>query len=142
MKRSPMKRSGFTPKPEWKRLERSGPIARRTRLKSVGKVGQRWIDVRKDMKQRYEWAGITTCEARLKGCWFHDALSFAHCKKRRLMQGDDIWHTALLCTPCHNFYEGLPHEEMHDQIHAIIGRRGLIAPPSVLQRISAIPNTL
>jgi hypothetical protein len=125
----------MVPKATWKRLERGKPLKRGKRMNKIGPKTQTWIDVRKDIKQRFEWAGITACEARLLGCWFNDGLGFAHCKKRRKIEGDELWHVVLLCNHCHDIWEKLPHAEMHNKIHAIIDRRGLIAPPAILQQV-------
>ena len=115
-------------------------MKRGKRINQIGPKGQTWIDVRKLLKQRFEWCGIIRCEARLPGCWFDDGLGFAHCRKRRKIEGLEIWHVALLCNHCHDVYEKLPHEEMHAAVHQIIDQRGLIAPPAVLQQIQSSQN--
>ena len=101
-------------------------------LNRVGKKGAEWITVRNWLKRHFRYAGIMTCEGRLPGCWFDNALSFAHCKKRRKLLEGEIYHVAMLCTPCHQIWEVLPHEEMHAKVHAIIDRRGLIAPEGIV----------
>lgn len=106
----------------------NGISASRKRLNPVGKRGSEWLTARRWLKRHFRYAGITTCEAMLRGCYFDNALSFAHCKKRRKMLEGEIYHVALLCVPCHSVYEHLPHEEMHVKIHEIIERRGIIAP--------------
>lgn len=99
-----------------------------TGIRRVGKKGQEWITVRAWLKRHFNFAGIIYCEARLEGCWLDSALSFAHCRKRRKLLEGEMYHVALLCQPCHNTWEILPHEEMHKKIHGIIDRRGLICP--------------
>ncbi len=127
LKRSPMKRTTLSLK--------ASPAKPRARINPIGKRGSEWIAVRKELKKRFEWAGIVYCEARLDGCWFHDSLGFAHCRKRRNLQDGEIWHVALLCNSCHDQIEQSTHDEMHAWIHRIIARRGLLVPPYVLQQI-------
>lgn len=102
-------------------------------MNRIGKKGSEWLTVRAQLKKYFNWAGITVCEARLEGCWFHNALGFAHCRKRRLLQDGEIWHVVLLCNPCHDKWEISGHENMHTKIHAIIDKRGLIGPPYILR---------
>lgn len=101
---------------------------KRSSLNRIGKKTAEWIKVRKWLKDHFRFAGIEMCEARLSGCWYENALSFAHCRKRRKLLEGEIYHVALLCIPCHNLYELLSHEEMHTAIHELIDKRGLIAP--------------
>jgi hypothetical protein len=112
-----------------------------TKLKAAGKKGQEWIDVRRQLKKRFGWAGITVCEFRFQGCWFSEGLGFAHCKKRRKLVDLEIWHCALACNRCHDLLDlHMSHEEMHLEVHKIIEKRGLLAPPAVLQQIQEQEN--
>lgn len=123
MKRSPLKRS-------------TEPM-KRTPMRRIGKKSKTWIDIRKDIKKRFGWAGITVCEFRFEGCWFNEALGFAHCRKRRKLTDEEMYHVALACNPCHDKLELMSPEEMHDAVHEKITRRGLIAPPGILQQIQS-----
>lgn len=105
-------------------------------MRHLGKKGLTWATVRRDLKQRFEWAGITTCELRMKGCWFHEGLTFCHSKKRRKMVNLDIWRVCLGCISCHQILdEKMSHEDMESTVEAIIEKRGLIAPPAILQQV-------
>jgi hypothetical protein len=111
--------------------------SRKSTLRPISKRGSEWISVRRELKRRFQWAGIITCEARLNHCWFNEALGFAHCRKRRLLRGDEIWHVALLCNPCHDEWETSGHETMYEKIHEIIEKRGLLIPPAIAQQIQS-----
>ena len=100
-------------------------------LNQVGKKGAEWIKVRNWLRRHFRYAGIMSCEGRLKGCTFDDMLSWAHCRKRRKLLEGEIYHVALLCLNCHNTIERLTHEEMHHEIHLLISKRGLIAPEGI-----------
>jgi len=65
-----------------------------------------WNSARIKLKREYEDKGITTCEARLEGCWYNNALSFAHRYKRNDPRcTHDFKGTLLLCIPCHDKIE-------------------------------------
>ncbi len=128
-----MKRSGFQRKDSWK------PLKRGKRLRPVGKKGKTWIDVRKQISQRFEWAGITICEFRFKGCYYDASGGFAHCRKRRKLEEGEIWHVGISCLHCHTILdEKMSHEEMHTAVHEVIEKRGgILAPPAILQQIQS-----
>lgn len=97
---------------------------KRTAIKRRGKKTAEWDRVRAEIKKKFEAHGVTTCELRGSQCWNRGWLSFAHSKKRRLMQGTDIWEVALLCTVCHQNIEAKSHEEMARIVREIIANRG------------------
>lgn len=134
-----MKRTGFRVKTAYGDMAGESKmfhVSPRKPINKIGPKGQQWINVRKDIKKRFEWAGITVCEFRFEGCWFNDGLALAHCKKRRKIEGLEIWHCALACNHCHQTLdERMTHEEMHAAVHVVINKRGLIAPPAILQQI-------
>lgn len=95
---------------------------KKTPLKRVGKKTREWEKVRRQLKKRFMDAGITLCEVGYTQCWFNDALSFAHSRKR----GDplyDAYEAVLACAPCHTSLEGLTHERMLEEVKAIIANR-------------------
>lgn len=112
-----MKRSGFKPKPEWKRL------ARGARLRPIGKKGQAWIDVRAELKTVFAAIGITTCELRYAGCAGDDYLGFAHAAKRRKLTAKDLYHVILACNFCHARLEVIPPEQMKGIVDTICQQR-------------------
>ena len=71
----------------------------------MGKVGI-WIKQRAKLKVEYEDRGITTCELRFEGCWFDNALGFAHRYKRGDPRCEHTFEgTLLACNPCHDKIE-------------------------------------
>lgn len=88
-----------------------------------GKKTKAWEGTRKDLKKAFQRIGITTCEARLPGCWRGTALSFGHLDKRRFLSDEDLKVVCLLCQPCHNVYERMPRAEMRAKLQAIIDSR-------------------
>jgi len=94
-------------------------MMRRTSINRRGKKVKAWDACRARLKKRFEAAGITTCEV----CGTDSFLSFAHSKKRRHIQGDELSECALLCIPCHQIAEVLPHAEMAALIRNIIATR-------------------
>lgn len=94
---------------------------RRTPLRQLGKKGSEWANTRASLKKEFEAGGITTCEAKLPGCWRDNGLGFAHTKKRRHVT--DLRRVALLCNHCHDEFECKPEPEMERLIEAIIAAR-------------------
>ncbi len=88
-----------------------------------GKKVKAWDSARARLKVKFQAAGIMTCELRYAGCAFDNYLSFAHSKKRRNIQGDELNEVALLCIPCHEYAERLPEAEMTTLIRSIINAR-------------------
>lgn len=87
----------------------------------VGKKTKAWEQARKELKDEFFKKGITTCELRMPGCWFNNALSFAHTRKRRNM--DDIKRVVLACIPCHQIVEAWPESKMEEYLENIIKNR-------------------
>lgn len=72
----------------------------------VGKKTNEWNKARIKLKKIYERKGITTCEIRLPGCWYDNALSFAHRYKRNDPRCEHTFkRTILACVPCHDQIE-------------------------------------
>ena len=75
-------------------------------MKRVGKKTKEWQKAQKKLRLEYFYKGITTCEARLPGCFNNWALSFAHRYKRRDSRcTHDFEGTILACTSCHDIME-------------------------------------
>lgn len=71
----------------------------------MGKVGI-WTKQREKLKREYLKKGITTCELRLPGCWYSNALGFAHRYKRADPRCEHTFKgTILACNPCHDKIE-------------------------------------
>lgn len=97
-------------------------IKRRTRLKA-GEKTKAWDRIRKKLIERFQDAGITTCELQYSGCWHDNALGFAHRKKRRFCTEEELWKCVLCCTNCHQKIEYIRHDAMYQIVNDFIGRR-------------------
>jgi hypothetical protein len=69
-----------------------------------------WNDERKKLKVLFESLGITHCEIMLPGCWFNNALGFAHRHKRKWYYDKpellgDFNQVLLACNICHDKIE-------------------------------------
>lgn len=87
----------------------------------AGKKTKAWNKARKELKVEFEKLGITTCEIRFTHCWFNNALSFAHTRKRRNVR--DLKRVVLACVPCHSIIEAWPEEKMEEFLEKIIESR-------------------
>lgn len=96
---------------------------KRTPLKRLGKKGLAWEKIRRDLKARFQRAGITTCELQWPACWNDNGLGFAHAKKRRNLKAGELSVVALLCNGCHEAIEILPEHEMERLVMAVIAGR-------------------
>jgi hypothetical protein len=97
-------------------------VKKKKRLKARGEKVDAWESMRAELKERFERAGITSCELRLAGCWRNNALSFAHSKKRRRISSEEeLQECVLACVPCHNRLEY--GQNMYEIIRSIIARR-------------------
>lgn len=96
---------------------------KRTPLKRLGKKGHEWEKVRRQIKPKFERAGITTCELELPGCWFDNGLTFAHAKKRRNLGPGELSVVALACCHCHDHIEAMPESEMGRIVMETIAKR-------------------
>ena len=82
------------------------------------------MEAKKYLKNKFLEMGVTSCELHWPHhCWHTEGLSWAHSKKRRFIQGDEIYEVALLCPIAHDLAENLPHKEMYKLICEIIQRR-------------------
>jgi hypothetical protein len=115
-----MRRSGFTRKDSWKRLERH------SHLRSLGKKGKTWKKKRDELKIAHTAMGVTTCELRYENCANDDYLGFAHAAKRRKLTKEDLGHVILACNFCHDKLEVMPPEEMKRIVDTTCQQRELM----------------
>jgi hypothetical protein len=87
-------------------------MLRRSPLKKAGKKTAEWNRERAKLKEGFQRAGITFCELGLQGCWKGNGLSFAHSKKRRNIQGNELSEVILACINCHGIIERKPEKKM------------------------------
>ncbi len=68
--------------------------------------------------------GIMSCEIRMAGCWYNNALSFCHrMKRRRITTQEELEFCILACTPCHDGVEKLPADEMYRVVTELVEKR-------------------
>lgn len=99
----------------------------------MNKAGRRTNDWRRAwrwLKPRLEAAGRVRCEFNFIPHQCEGFLTPAHSKKRRLMQGPDIYHVAICCSSFHRVLdERMSHSEMEETVmRAIENAGGLILP--------------
>jgi hypothetical protein len=76
-------------------------------------------------KRRFEANDLTTCELGYPGCTRDNFLSWAHGKKRRKLQGDELDKCAILaCINCHDVIERMSPEGMLAIVQSVIAERG------------------
>lgn len=95
-------------------------------MRPTGKKTKAWDNARADLKMEFLALGITSCELRYPGCWFDNALGFAHAAKRRKLTAEDLNHVVLACNPCHDILEIKPPEEMKRIVDTICQERELM----------------
>lgn len=99
-------------------------------MKKNGRRTTDWRKVWRFLKPRLEAAGRTGCEFDFIP---HDCcgiLDPVHSKKRRMMEGNDIYVVSIGCRNVHQILdERMPHEEMERNVIEAINRNGgLILP--------------
>lgn len=84
------------------------------------------------LKPRLEAAGRTRCEFDHLPHQCSGILTPAHSKKRREMEGDDIYAIAIACTSAHQILdERLNHEQMEVCVMYAIERAGGMITPAI-----------
>lgn len=90
----------------------------------VGPKTRAWINARARLKKKFAAMGITSCELGYEGCKHDDYLSFAHGKKRRHLQGDELETLVILaCQNCHSRIERIPEAAMCAIVTSVIAER-------------------
>lgn len=87
-----------------------------------------WEKGRSDLKAIFRDNGVTSCEGNfVKNCRKTNFLTFAHKDKRRNLTDEEIIDkdsVALLCQPCHEYIERMPHLKMRAIVEKIVKERG------------------
>lgn len=105
-------------------LRRSEMKRKPKRCLFVGKKTLEWMRVRARLKRKFAALGITACELGYIGCWKDEALGFAHGRKRRHLQGNEIEDLVILaCGPCHDRIETLGPAGMLAIVQSVIAER-------------------
>lgn len=107
------------------------------RGKPLNKVGPRtraWRAAWAFLKPRLEAANRTQCEFRFIPHECFGGLTPAHSKKRRMMEGNDIFSIAICCANFHRqLDEQMSHEQMERTVMKAINRAGGIILPDRLR---------
>lgn len=95
-----------------------------------GKKSKAWTSVWRWLKAEFEKRGRTKCEFHFIAHKCSETLTPAHSKKRRMIQGDEIYHVAIACMTVHQILdETMSHADMEAAvIRAINENGGLILP--------------
>jgi hypothetical protein len=102
----------------------------RSRLRVNGRRTNDWLKAWRFLKPELEARGRTGCEFGFipHDCW--GRIDPCHSKKRRMMEGNDIYILALGCAQAHRILdEAMSHAEMETAVlRAIQANGGLILP--------------
>ena len=105
------------------KLTTTKPIISNKKL-SIGAKTIEWDEERAKLKYKFKYIlKITKCEAKLVGCWVTNGLTFAHSKKRRYLNKDELSKVILCCIQCHTTIEAYPNKKMQDFVEKIIESR-------------------
>lgn len=97
---------------------------RKAALPKLGKKGREWLAVWRELKPRFERAGITHCEVRYPGCTPSAFLTPAHGLKRRNCTTPALLREVVIaCQSCHSFLEIMPEYRMQLRVREIIDAR-------------------
>lgn len=108
------------------RIKIGAPRLKQGKPLKAGKRVRAWANTRARLKKQFQAQGITTCELGYIGCARDNLLSFAHGRKRRKLEGDELETlTILACIPCHDQIERMTHEGMLVIVQSVISERGL-----------------
>lgn len=76
------------------------------------------------LKRKFEALGITRCELNYIDCTRNDFLTWAHGKKRRKLEGDELETCVILaCQNCHQRIERMTPEGMLGIVQSVIAER-------------------
>lgn len=119
--------STFRIKPDAKQMKRGGklrPVRKKVCL-WIGKKTLANMKANARLKREFEAKGMTTCELGYPNRTRDDFLSWAHGKKRRKLQGDELTTCVILaCINCHEVIERMSPEGMLAIVQSVITERG------------------
>lgn len=118
--------STFRIKPDAKPMKRGGKLRPRKKVCLwVGKKTLANMKANAQLKREFEAKGITTCELGYANCTPDDFLSWAHGKKRRKLQADELTTCVILaCINCHERIERMSPDGMLAIVQSVIAERG------------------
>jgi hypothetical protein len=143
MKRTGFKRPTFAEVSEKRKSKavQEKPARGRATL-GAGRRTREWNRVWQWLKPRLEARGRTHCEFDHLPHQCSGILTPAHSRKRRKMEGDEIYEVAIACTNAHQILdERLNHEQMYVCVNYAIERAGgLITPEPRTERAHDHPK--
>lgn len=105
----------------------------KVRINKRGRRTKEWESVWRWLKPRLEAASRTRCEFHFIEHVCDGPLDPAHSKKRRKMEGNDIYAVAIACRNVHNFLDyKCTHEEMQAFVEEAINLAGGLILPEKL----------
>lgn len=113
MKKTPLKSKS--------KLKTKKGLAKSGSLKAGKKVLE-WQEIREQLKKEFAEKNITSCELKFEGCTGNWALGFCHSKKRRFIEGNEIYEVILACSSCHLIVEYS--KDMTKIVREVIAKRG------------------
>jgi hypothetical protein len=93
-------------------------------MNRIGKKTQEWNTVRRNLKQRFSIANITSCEVRLPQCWGSYCLYFSHTKRRAdIKTQEELERVVLACAACATAAHGMGKVGEEKFLEEIIAKR-------------------
>lgn len=122
---TPIARTRFVRKKKAEGKKRRNYTPQYSTLSKEGKTGRENRKALRVFKKDAARYSIDGCEARYEGCTGKENLTWAHGRKRRELQGDELQHFAIVCCAvCHRrLDEGMSHERMANEVSRIIALR-------------------
>lgn len=119
-RKTPMKRGA------WQRQDaRQSPSApRKAPIRRLGKKGQEWAAAWRELKPKFERAGITRCELGMQGCTPGEFLTPMHSLKRRnITTPEELREVIIACQNCHAIGELMKEPDMELLVQRTIANR-------------------
>jgi hypothetical protein len=90
----------------------------------AGRRTKEWQAAWRELKPRFERAGITHCEIGYEGCTPGLYLTPAHSLKRRnISTPEELREVVIACCSCHQRLEELGHGKMAAEVRRVIAAR-------------------
>lgn len=111
-------------------VNRRTPMRRTTKRLGPGKKTKAWVSVWRWLKAELEKRDRTKCEFRFITHTCSQILTPAHSKKRRMIQGDEIYYVAIACSVVHTILdEKMSREDMETAVMRAINENGGVILP-------------
>lgn len=112
-------------KAQQRRRAARSPRAPKQRTLGAGRKTKEWQAAWREMKPRFERAGVVFCELRRDpNCTPNHFLTPAHSRKRRnITTPEGLREIVIACVHCHQAIELLPEAEMEAIVQGVIAAR-------------------